>query len=69
MAAARSGSVDVARLLIHSGAEAEMTDTEGWTALVWASQSGNPEIAQLLLLADMDGAWRLSGRATNTVDY
>ena len=55
MYAARAGNVDIVRLLIHRGAEAEISDTEGWTALIWASRSGHPEIARLLLLVDVDG--------------
>lgn len=55
MLAAHHGNIDMVSLLIQRGAEPEIADTEGRTALVRASRRGHLEIARLLLLADVEG--------------
>jgi ankyrin repeat protein len=43
--------LEIARLLVTSGADANVTDGEGWFSRHAASQSGHREIAELLLVS------------------
>ena len=50
--AAKNGAVEVARLLVQHGADLEARDNERYlTALEWALQSEQPEVAQVLRAA------------------
>ena len=42
-------SLEIARLLVNSGANVNVTDDEGWTPLHAAARSGYRDIAELLL--------------------
>ena len=55
MAAAHKGHVGIAENLLLAGADTQITDTNGRTALDWSLLSKHPEITQLLLL-HMGGA-------------
>lgn len=47
--AGREGNFEAAKILIENGADVNSTDKEGWTPLMRASLSKNPEIVDLLL--------------------
>ena len=49
IAAAENGHLDIAKLLLEKGANANAIDAEGWTPLMFAAQNGHSEMAQLLL--------------------
>jgi serine/threonine-protein phosphatase 6 regulatory ankyrin repeat subunit B len=44
-----NNSLDVARLLIDSGAEVDATDENGWTPLHWAALNKSLDMARLLI--------------------
>lgn len=46
---AYQNNIETARLLLESGANPDLEDEEGSTALRWAARCGNTEIASLLL--------------------
>lgn len=46
---AYQNNIDMTRLLLEEGADPDMEDEEGSTALRWAARCGNTEIASLLL--------------------
>jgi ankyrin repeat protein len=48
MTAAATGNLEVARLLLQYGADAELTDKDDITAQQFARESGHPEVAALL---------------------
>ena len=47
--AARSGDVAVLRMMLEAGADKDLPDEEGATALIMSSQGGHKEIVRLLL--------------------
>ena len=49
MWAARNGHTQVVRMLIEKGADPNIQDIIGWTALMKAAHKGNVEIAQILI--------------------
>ena len=51
MEAACEGHIEIAQLLLQEGANTDMQDHEGQTALVVAAYRGHRQIAQLLLQA------------------
>ncbi|MEW6305884.1 MAG: ankyrin repeat domain-containing protein [Verrucomicrobiota bacterium] len=46
--AARRGFEEMARLLLNAGADANLTDHDGFSALVWAKREGHQRVAALL---------------------
>ncbi|KAG1080072.1 hypothetical protein G6F63_016857 [Rhizopus arrhizus] len=48
MAAAARGNLNIARLLLSHGAQADVRDNEGWNAWAWATAKGADELADLL---------------------
>ena len=54
IAAAKSGSSEIVRLLLDSGANPHAADAEGITALMRASERGHLEIARQLLAKGAD---------------
>jgi ankyrin repeat protein len=53
-AAARDGDVAAVRAQLASGADANAAETDGTTALLWATYQGSPELVKLLLDAGAD---------------
>jgi len=51
MLAARSGAIDIVKLLIAAGADVDASNEEGATAMAWAASSGNTDIVELLQAA------------------
>ena len=49
MAAAIDSKMEAARILIDAGANFDVQDPQGWSALHFAAQSGSEEIARILL--------------------
>ncbi len=49
--AARAGDVEAVRTLVSEGADVNAAHGDGMTALHWAAQKGNPEIAEIVLHA------------------
>ena len=49
MYSAKAGDVDTLRLLLHSGAEVDFQDTQGYTALMMAAINGRQKIVEALL--------------------
>jgi hypothetical protein len=69
--AARNGHIEIARLLLQNGADANAKDNDGNTPLYWASFQGHVDILHLLVengadleAQDNDG-WRALHRAAN----
>eukprot|EP00913_Durusdinium_trenchii_P009906 g9298.t1 len=56
MWAASGGRVEAARLLLDAGAEKDLKDSGGGTALTAAAMNGHVEVALLLLDAGADQA-------------
>ncbi|MCA0753788.1 ankyrin repeat domain-containing protein [Paenibacillus sp. N4] len=54
LAAASEGDAAQVSLLLDRGANPDVTDEEGWTALMWAAQLNDTETALLLLEAGAD---------------
>ena len=54
MVASELGHVEIARVLLARGANANIRDHNMWTPLHWASQEGRLEVAQLLLEHGVD---------------
>jgi ankyrin repeat protein len=54
MYAARAGNVARVLWLLARGAQTELKDERGWTALVWAAFSGHDEVVQALVAAGAD---------------
>jgi uncharacterized protein len=52
--AAREGSIDKVKWLLAAGADVEVKDNDGWTALIYASMYGYKEVVQMLLDAGAD---------------
>jgi ankyrin repeat protein len=52
--AVREESVEIARMLIDSGADLNLQDQWGYTPLHWAAIKGNEEIARMLIDAKAD---------------
>ena len=48
MIASDHGNLELVKLLLKAGADINAKDKNGWTALVWASQSGQTEIEAFL---------------------
>ncbi len=48
-AAARDGDVAAVRAQLASGADVNAAETDGTTALLWATYQGSPELVKLLL--------------------
>ncbi len=46
------GFADCVSLLIEHGAKIDAKDASGWTALVWAAETGHPSCAKVLLAAN-----------------
>jgi ankyrin repeat protein len=55
--AARNNNLEVAKILISSGADINLTDNEGWTPLMRAASFGNVEMARFLLNEGANAAW------------
>eukprot|EP00439_Symbiodinium_sp_Y106_P023600 s2265_g2.t2 len=54
MAASPNGHVEIVRLLLHAGADSNLANSLGATALTAASRTGHAEVVQLLLEANAD---------------
>ena len=54
MIAAVENRIDIARALIHAGADLNLQTKNGGSALHWASQKNNTEMATMLLEAGID---------------
>jgi ankyrin repeat protein len=52
--AAQSGNTAEVRSLLDAGIEVNATDNVGYTALMWASGMGHPEVAKLLIETGAD---------------
>ena len=70
--AASFGLAKIVRLLLSSGADVNVKDRDGWTALHWAAQNGHSAVVQLLLekgadinAKDQDGRTALYWAAQN----
>ena len=46
--AAGEGNIDIVELLLTAGAETNLKDSEGKTALMWAEKEGHHDIVYLL---------------------
>lgn len=53
-AALHLANVDSAKMLLKLGADVDVTDCRGWTPLMYAAESGQHELAELLLEAGAD---------------
>jgi len=49
MGASFGGYVSAVKLLMDSGANPDLRDKDGWTALRWASKGNKPRVIQALL--------------------
>jgi formylglycine-generating enzyme required for sulfatase activity len=52
--AADKGQSEVVRLLLRRGAKVDVADSDGWTALMWASRGGHLAIVEALLASGAD---------------
>ncbi len=48
MFAEDSGRLDIANALIAAGASVDVQNRDGWTALMWAADSGHLDIVRVL---------------------
>jgi hypothetical protein len=55
MLAAANDHTETVKLLLDRGADINVRDNEGKTALVWAREKGHPEIVQLIEAASRKG--------------
>lgn len=46
--------MDVVQLLIEAGADVNLTDAQGWSALTWASSNGYTDISRYLKMEGAD---------------
>ena len=49
MAAARNGHENIVKILVENGAEVDLKDNEGMTAIIMAAQYGRYEIVKFLI--------------------
>ncbi|MFD0862375.1 ankyrin repeat domain-containing protein [Sungkyunkwania multivorans] len=68
MAATYKGDVEIVRMLLKKGADPNISDPNGTTALIYATMFQNKEIVKMLIEADAD-IYHIDNKGKSAYDY